>query len=36
MGETVILAALYIVVLFITDLLYVAIDPRISMTGKSR
>lgn len=36
MGETVILAALYIVVLFITDLLYIAVDPRISMNGKGR
>lgn len=36
MGETVILAALYVVVLFITDLLYVVVDPRISLTGKSR
>lgn len=36
MGETVILAAMYIIVLFITDLLYVAVDPRISLTGKSR
>lgn len=36
MGETVILAAMYIVVLFITDLLYVAVDPRISLTGKNR
>ncbi len=34
MGETVILAAMYIVVLFITDLLYVAVDPRIKLTGK--
>ena len=36
MGETVILAALYVVVLFITDLLYIVVDPRISLTGKSR
>jgi oligopeptide transport system permease protein len=36
MGETVILAAMYIAVLFITDLLYVAVDPRISLTGKKR
>ena len=35
MGETVILAAMYIVVLFITDLLYVAVDPRISLAGKN-
>ena len=36
MGETVIIAALYIGVLFITVLLYVVVDPRISLTGKSR
>jgi oligopeptide transport system permease protein len=36
MGETVLLAILYIVVLFITDILYVVVDPRISMTGSSR
>ncbi len=36
MGETVILAAMYIIVLFITDLLYVAVDPRITLLGKSR
>ena len=31
MGETVLLAALYIVTLFITDLLYMAVDPRIKL-----
>lgn len=36
LGETVILAALYIVVLFITDILYVAVDPRISMPGSNK
>jgi oligopeptide transport system permease protein len=36
MGETVLLAILYIVVLFITDILYVVVDPRISLTGSSR
>ena len=36
MGETVIIAALYIGVLFITDLLYMVVDLRISLTGKSR
>ncbi len=33
MGETILLAMIYIVVLFITDVLYVAVDPRISMPG---
>ena len=33
---SIIIAALYIGVLFITDLLYVVVDPRISLTGKSR
>lgn len=36
MGETVLIAALYIVVLFITDVLYVFVDPRISMPGQSK
>jgi len=36
MGETVILAAMYIIVLFITDLLYVVVDPRITLTGESK
>jgi len=31
MGETVLLAALYILTLFITDLLYMAVDPRIKL-----
>ena len=35
LGETVLLALLYIVVLFITDVLYVVVDPRISMPGTS-
>lgn len=35
LGETIFLAFLYIVVLFITDLLYVAIDPRIALPGRS-
>jgi oligopeptide transport system permease protein len=34
MGETVMLAALYIDSLFITDLLYMAVDPRIKLYGK--
>lgn len=33
MGETVILAVMYIVVLFITDILYSVVDPRIRMAG---
>ena len=33
MGETILLSILYIVVLFITDILYAAVDPRISMPG---
>ena len=33
MGETVLLSILYIVVLFITDILYAVVDPRISMPG---
>lgn len=36
LGETVFLAALYIAVLFITDVLYVFIDPRISMPGSGK
>lgn len=36
LGETVLLALLYIVVLFITDILYVVVDPRIAMPGKRR
>ena len=33
---TVLLAALYIVVLFITDILYVLVDPRIGMPGSGK
>ncbi len=33
MGETVILAAIYIVVVFITDILYTIVDPRIRLQG---
>lgn len=33
LGETVLVALLYIVVLFITDVLYVVVDPRIKMPG---
>lgn len=36
LGETVLLALLYIVVLFITDILYAVVDPRIAMPGASR
>lgn len=36
MGETVILAALYIVVVFITDILYTIVDPRIRIAGGKR
>ncbi|MGE9882498.1 ABC transporter permease [Blautia obeum] len=36
LGETVLLALLYIVVLFITDILYVVVDPRIKMPGSDR
>ena len=35
LGETVLLALLYIVVLFITDVLYVVVDPRIALPGSS-
>ena len=35
LGETVLLALLYIVVLFITDILYVVVDPRIALPGSS-
>jgi oligopeptide transport system permease protein len=31
MGETVLLAILYIVTMFITDLLYTVVDPRIKL-----
>ncbi len=36
MGETVLLSLLYIVVLFITDILYAVVDPRISMPGAGK
>ncbi|MCM1182924.1 MAG: ABC transporter permease [Roseburia sp.] len=36
MGETVLLALLYIAVLFLTDVLYVAVDPRIALAGSGR
>ena len=34
LGETVLLSILYIAVIFITDILYVFVDPRIQMPGK--
>ena len=34
LGETVLLSILYIVVIFITDILYVVVDPRIKLPGK--
>lgn len=36
LGETVFLAALYIVVLFLTDILYTVVDPRIRIQGGKR
>ncbi|WP_079427596.1 ABC transporter permease [Clostridium oryzae] len=33
MGQTIILSAMYIVIIFITDLLYTAVDPRIRISG---
>ncbi|SCY66157.1 MULTISPECIES: ABC transporter permease [unclassified Butyrivibrio] len=36
MGETVILSAIYIFVIFITDILYTVIDPRIRISGGKR
>lgn len=36
MGETVILAALYIMVVFVTDILYTVVDPRIRIHGGKR
>lgn len=33
LGETVLLSILYIVILFITDILYAVVDPRIAMPG---
>lgn len=34
LGETVLLSMMYIVILFITDVLYAVVDPRISMPGQ--
>ena len=36
MGETVFLAALYIIVVFVTDILYTVVDPRIRIRGGKR
>lgn len=36
MGQTVIIAAMYIGLIFITDLLYTVVDPRIRVHGKNR
>lgn len=36
MGETVILSAIYIAVVFITDILYTVVDPRIRIAGGKR
>lgn len=36
MGQTVILSAIYIAVVFITDILYTIVDPRIRITGGKR
>ena len=36
LGETVLISILYILVLFVTDILYVAVDPRIQLPGKKR
>ena len=36
LGETVFLAALYIIVLFLTDILYTVVDPRIRIQGGKR
>ncbi len=36
MGETVIIAALYIAVIFLTDILYTVVDPRIRISGGKR
>ena len=33
LGETVLLSILYVVILFLTDILYVAVDPRIALPG---
>lgn len=34
LGETVLISVLYILVLFLTDILYVVVDPRIQLPGK--
>ena len=34
MGQTVLMAALYIVVVFLVDILYTLVDPRIRVSGK--
>ncbi|MGL4773646.1 MAG: ABC transporter permease [Clostridium sp.] len=36
MGITVLLTAIYIIVIFLTDLLYTVVDPRIRIAGKKR
>lgn len=36
MGETVIISAIYVVVVFITDILYTLVDPRIRISGGKR
>ena len=36
MGETVILSAIYIFVIFLTDILYTVVDPRIRISGGAR
>lgn len=36
MGQTILMAALYIFVIFITDILYTVVDPRIRIQGKGR
>lgn len=36
LGETVLISILYILVLFVTDILYVVVDPRIQLPGKKR
>lgn len=36
LGETVLISILYILVLFITDILYVVVDPRIQLPSKKR
>ena len=36
LGETVLISILYILVLFVTDILYVVVDPRIQLPGKNQ